>query len=355
MIDYRHNSRAGVNPFAAAANVSPATIWTLGVPGALGPSQASSEGYTAILTEVAESPWTEDDAGVAIDVDNVWAVRTRAWMAGGGGEVDWWTMVPRVLPVGYTARGRSHVVPHIYDHLGDYPFLGVVEDDGFGGYTDRPVRWRTATGQYPSDLNGDGYLWTPMNLNQEVIDIPIQSGSFGFSEAGNSGIASGFTGPGCSIPVTAGPTLTRNWNYVSVGRHVGFRGGKFVLYLYDNATCLPFNSGTTRVVIGHSTTSPATNALPPDIVFDEEYEFSDLTNIGSGGGYNWRFELEVSLPAMPAPLGETRYWIVFAGACQAGSGNFLIKDMALSPRHDVPLWYWSSTRNRVAPGGIVIP
>lgn len=354
---YRHPQTAGVNPIAAAAGVGDPYVWAMGVPGALTPTRTDiPAGWVPCLTRVMECPWTEDEAGVEIDTGAVWAVQTRWTHDGDGGEEYRYTMVPRVLPMGYTPRGRNHVVPHIYDHLGENPMLGVVEWDGMN-YVDRPVRWRTPTGQYPPDLNGDGYLWVPMNLNQQIISLPAGvTWSFAFSEADNSGVASGFTGPGCSTPVTAGPNLTRGWNYYNIGRHVGFRGGKMKFYLYDNATCSPFNSGSFKIVIGHSSVVPETDELPPDIEFSGEYQFSDLVNIGSGGGYNWRFELEVDLPEMaPSPTATPPYWIAFAGSCQAGSGSFLLEYIKLSPRHDVPLWYWSSTRNRVAPGGVILP
>jgi len=128
------------------------------------------------------------------------------------------------------------------------------------------------------------------------------------------------------------------------------------LFSYSTQTCPLYSAGDVRVVIGWDDAPPVTNALPPNILFDESYAFSALSDIGSGAGYNWRFELDVSLPPMLIDVSEgtPKYWIMFIGTCIADQivnlGAF-----TLSPRTDIPAWFWSSTRNRVAPGGIVVP
>lgn len=356
MTNYRHNWRDGYHPFLAVPGGSGIRPWGMDVP-ALGPVQGGGS-WAPCQTQVIDWPWSTDEAGVSFDQSNLYGVRTRCWSTddiGNPGDRDWWVAVPKSPSVAYTRRGRSHVQPMIYDHLGDYPFQGVVVIDGFG-YSIRPVRWRTPTGQYPTNLAGDGYLWTPMNLNRLTIGIDPLDLAGGFTEADDSGIASGFDGPGCTIPVSSGPNLTRSWDYFQVARHVGFRGGKMLLYSYTNQTCAPFSSGTARIVIGWDDALPSTTALPPNIAFDQSYAFSDLIDIGSGGGYNWRFELTVNLPSMliPTSEGEPKYWIFWIGSCMTGSNIVNLGATNLSPRTDVPLWYWASQRNRIAPGGVLV-
>jgi hypothetical protein len=357
MINYRHNAQNGTNPFTSDR------FWGVGMPGRLAPVQTTSEGIQSypnvvpILTQVVEWPFDEDDAGVPFDAGDIWGVRTRCLLESGGGEIDWWTAVPRVLPEGYTPVGRhGRIVPFIDDHLGDNPFVGRVRNPY--GYGDEiwPVRWRTPTGQYPSDLTDDGYLWVPMNLNQQTVDASYINGPT-FTESSSSGLASGIGPIGfppiCVIPYTAGPNPYLDWGYNSVGEHVGFRGGKLVLFALHTGFCAPAYAGFLRVVIGWDDATPATDALPPNIEYDESFSVGDLS-LTSAVAYNWRWDLEVMLPALLSPLGTRKHWIVFVGSCQAGDALVDVSGIFLSPRTDIPLWYWSSTRNRIAPGGVVL-
>lgn len=358
MTNYRHNWREGYHPFLAVPGGSAIRPWGMDVP-ALGPVQGGGS-WAPCQTQVIEWPWAADELGVPFDQDNLWGVRTRCWSTDvdtSAGDRDWWVAVPKVLGEEYTPRGRSHVQPMIFDHLGDNPLLGVVEYDGFS-YNTRPVRWRTPTGQYPSDLGDDGYLWLPMNLNQNVYaDYNDLVGgpflTFGFSEADNSGTASGMGGPGCSIPITVGPSLTRTWGYVQIGRHVGFRGGGLRIVNYANDPCGPVVAGNLRIVIGWDDSTPSTTALPPNIIYDDSFAFSDLSAVG---GEPWPWELLVDLPAIlvDSSEGEAKQWVVWAGTCMAGSGPNVLQRVYLSPRTDIPLWYWASQRNRVATGGIIV-
>lgn len=368
MPPYLLTQRVGAHPKLAAAGSSDPYFAGRSILGRMRPIHVDVPGdWAPCLAHVSEWPFAEDAAGVPFDVANIWALRTRSLGHADGGEADHYTAVPRILPPEYTAVGRCGRVPLIYDHLGEDPMQGVVEFDGMTFVT-RPVRWRTATGQYPTDLtDDDGYLWVPMNLNQQTIhfgqstdeDTGGPDFTGGFSEAGDSGTGVAFGGPDCSVPSTIGPTLTRNFAYLSAGRHVGFRGGKIRVGFFSGSSypCGIFTVGDIRIVIGYSDSAPDGTALPGTILFDASYTFQDLIDIGPADPWLTRYQIEVSLPAMlvPSAGAAPKYWSVWMGGCFAGVGGVILRECHLSPRTDVPPWFWSSTRNRVAPGGIIVP
>jgi hypothetical protein len=338
----------------------------MGVPGALRPIQATGEGVassSAILTQVVESPWTEDDAGVSIDVDNVWAVRTRCLLEYGGGEIDWWTFVPRVLPDGYTARGRNHVVPHIYDHLGEDPFRGVVEFDGMT-YVTRPVRWRTPTGQYPADLMDNGYLWVPMNLNKQVTDYAFYA--FSPDGVGWQTILVAPIGVSGISPTTGLPYSTSSPSQSTIAfllnSHIGFRAvtARMVFHATGFSNIYPPDFkiiGNVRV--GYSASAKSPPDEPDTITGSHDFTEADLVSQGyDAGAVKWVYTLDIDLGPSLAPLGERQDFMVlytqqFVGVPGAPLLN-PVSHLYWSPRHDVPLWFWASTRNRVAPGGVIL-
>lgn len=341
MTDYRHNWRDGYHPLFASPGGSAIRPWGMDVP-ALGPVHGGAE-WAPCQTQVIEWPWAADDAGVPFDQSNLWGVRTRCWgidEVNNPGDRDWWVAVPKTLPVGYTPRGRSHVQPMIYDHLGDDPMRGVVEIDGFG-YSTRPIRWRTPTGQYPSDLGDEGYLWVPMNLNQEV-------------HAKNFNTGWGTESPATPLPGFPA-TNFRNRQIADVGMHIGFRGGK-VRFEWRKSTPTISGASEYKLRSGYSDSAPSFGDHPTSIIDTKTISIAaDATALGwNGTHYVWLWEYD--LPALLAPIGARKYFFTtlssVAAGDQPGFWDFSIK---YSPRTDVPLWYWASQRNRVAPGGIIQP
>ena len=155
-----------------------------------------------------------------------------------------------------------------------------------------------------------------------------------------------------------GPVTDRPWNvHAELLDHVGFRGGKvFLRFASTNPfSCGMYGAGDLRVVIGwdHTGSPRATGDLPANIVFDSAYEFGDLVNVGPVGIYLTVLELEVSLPALLSPLGTRVNWTVASGLQHAGDGPVSMTHANLSPRTDIPLWFFASTGNLIAPGGIL--
>ncbi len=311
-VDYNYNQRAGINPLAVN-NIDTDTrrVWGVGVPGSLRPRQAVSSGpfdSVPILTRVDEPPWSVDDQGIPIDQANVWAVRTRAMSIGGtSGEIDWYTHVPRTLDAAYTPRGRSHLKSHVYDHLGEDPFQGVIRFVS-GTPTIRPVHWRTATGQYPTNMAGDGYLWVPMNLNQQTTSELTMSGTGAWYSSG--GVS--YFKKSMALP------------------HVGFRGARLI---FGTATAMTLYFGYTN---------PAAGA--PSVI-------GDITNLWTQAyGAGASVDTIITLPYAASPGTRMTYHLY---ASRSPTGGTVSATWRLGPRHDCPLWYFASTRNRVAPGGTI--
>ncbi len=351
MIPYRSNQRYGVHPYiAATSRTSGLQFWGHALLGQMGPIQASVDGrqWSPCLTQVIESPWTEDEWEIPIDTDNVYAVRTRCWHHEDGGEVDWLTFVPRVLPDGYEAKGRcGHVVPLIQDFLGPNPFAGVVDEFD----VQVPVYWRTKTGLGPSE---DGYLWTPMNLNQQVYETTINDNPLG--------------GTWYVEDLDPGPSFDLSfWYKKTYGPHIGFRAARITGITYISATAGVPNPCLTniRLVIGWTDPDDPDPVHVSDlnILYDHTFTGGSMTdNNGpiAGFPFSHAWDINVSGPLCAPTLGKRmKFHLALNHHTPSGGGtngyNGTDFYVHLGPRHDVPLWYWASERNRVAPGGIVIP
>ena len=292
-------------------------------------------GWVACLTEVIEWPFSTDDAGVSFP-GGLYGVRTRAWrqpLADGGGDMDWWTAVPRELPAEYQAAGRySVLVSGFYtDYLGDNPAAGTVWNH------------RTPTGlllNSTNDPDGHRALWTPMNLNQQVVEVTI------------SDAFSGQWVPYVDAPF--GGTILY-WVAALDSQHVGFRGGKLTFTVAATAFGAMPESGSADFEIV---------AVPLNEFWDPyDCDDSDLPVSLTSGTVSWSFAsyadppvvVDVDLGDMRPPPGiPCRFFIRYptSGDVPIYQSSHYVR---LSPRVDVPLWYSASMGNRVAPGGIIVP
>lgn len=334
--------------------ISPITFHGLGVLGAMNPCRASTgeeynyeteqfeevEGYATCLTEVVDWPFSEDDAGIAFDQSNLWGVRTRVWrlpIADGGGDKDWWTAVPKTLPAAYTAVARCGLMQPpdlIYDWLGDDPMIGFSWNH------------RTPTGLLLDTATPEGNarsLWTPMNLNQQVIESTISYPvSYSFIDDED--------------PMTFDAPIA-----LIASSHVGFRGAKVTITVFNpGPTSDPYPQTVERTIrlFCAPITSDSWTILsdPP----------ADMTDLGSfdvsetfAGLASPNVTSEITLGDLkPSADGIPQNFFLYADPIPLTEGEDLHNiDMAfqLSPRTDVPLPYFASQRNRVAPGGIILP
>lgn len=372
MPPYLLTQRVGAHPKLAASGAADPYFAGRSILGRMRPIHSVYAGESEpCLAHVGEWKFSEDEAGVPFDVDNIWTLRTRVLGHDDGGEADFDVAVPKILPEGYTPVGRCGRVPLVYDHLGDDPMQGVVEFDGYE-YATRPVRWRTPTGQYPPDLEDNGYLWVPMNLNQQVLTRELNGGLF--QSWGTDGSVLLST-PGGTNPVTGLPysplstTFNLGWFCCPLGQHVGFRGGKVRFSYRGGGYGATFQypwRGYLRVKIGYSYTPLSFDEHPSDVPFDEAVTKTEADYDGTiGAQLNWTPE-EWDLPALPAPnTGVRPYWYLMYTQANQGVSTATIHDDGLdgdwpshfrmSPRTDIPPWFWSSTRNRISPGGIILP
>lgn len=298
-----------------------------------------AEGYTTCLTEVAETPpFTEDEAGIGFDNANIRWVRTRVWrrpVADGGGDKEWWTAVSKTLPAGYTAVGRCNLVYIFGDFLGDNPMNGFSWNH------------RTPTSGYLLDVGtAEGLArsqWAPMNLNDQVVPADIgdvYTGQWAY-----------YSNPPNVFPDDV------VWIVAAIAtNHVGFRGGKMVFTLGPGyAGMVPVSGSATLEIIAVS----VLDTWDPS----NESATSGVVQVLESHVLSWSFATFLDPPAViNITLGDLRptgvgvpfnlyiRYAVLTAPVYVSSHVF-----QLSPRTDIPLPYFASQRNRVAPGGIVQP
>ena len=386
MEPYRSTQRVGVHPTLSAAGSPNPYFMGRGLLGRLRPVRVdaiNAASWLPCLAHVVEWPFAEDDAGVAFDTANIWGLQTRVDAQPAvdtdpaGGDLIRLTAVPKILPAGYTAVGRCGRVNMFSDLLGADPFRGVVDYDQYGGdpYPIRPVRWRTPTGQYPTDLDDDGYLWVPMNLNQRVVENQFAFvGMTGWkAETGTGELSVSGNDPIFGMPYSGSNNFRGTTAILMGSPHIGFRGGALDLSYattgWSSAFPVDFKLRA-RIRLGYSDAPKTAPDESDTIGFEREYTEADLTYQGwlyhaplgsSAHIYTIRIEFGPILP----PLGTRKHFmalyreqaVVGGTLIIGGSFHGLNVDSTLkwSPRTDVPAWFWSSTRNRIAPGGIVVP
>jgi len=352
---FRNNQRPAPNPYNNDAN--PPGFWGLSGIGGMTCAQGGnnefgdpdSENYETVLTQVIDWPFAEDDAGVAFDQANLYGVRTRCWrLAGvdGGGDRDSWTAVPKTLPAEYTAVGRCGIQPVYGDYLGASPLT-------------YPVAWnhRTPTSGYLLDVGtAEGSArsyWTPRSYNQEVITMQTVSGF----TSGTGSVTDAYRRivPPGTYPADYYIVDTLDLN------SPGFRGGSLEL-IPINPNYPAAYTGSTTLVFAYMDLNevqddpwiedhpPATLVTVGTITITESWALNDPATAPTQ---------TISLPAFDfGQNGKAKAFYIYHGPYNEAGGYSLLTSVptfSLSPRTDIPLWYFASTRNKVAPGGIIQP
>lgn len=316
-----------------------------------------------ILSQVVDWPWASDSLGVPFDQSAIYGVRTRATGGGASGadEADFLVAVPRILPAGYDPRGRcsGDLMPIISDQIGADPMTGCSPYNyGYGFF---PVYRRTASsGAYPVG----GTDWVPMNLNRNAL-TPTTFGGFGFWATDGSIYlsAAGFNDPPYAPKPPVSGTVPLNFYGASLGQHVGFRGGQLTVS-YRGGSAPPYTwSGFTKVRVGYSAT-PISAPSFGTVIFESEWYKTEADYVGFSDGYHNFSPKILSLPPMlPAPTDRQPYWYMFfsyasmgqntPGVVDGGFGSAYPSGFQFSPRTDIPLWFSSTTGNKIAPGGVL--
>ena len=305
------------------------------------PYPAEVAGRVTCLTEVVPWPYAADTEGIAFDQANLWGVRTVCWRrpdADGAGDKEWWTAVPRTLPAGYTSVGRCGITTLISNHLSGISSDGSVSYSQWNHRTPTGLLWDMSIPlqQYKS-------RWSPMNLNQQVLTRETGDGYSGnwvwyYNDDVTSVVA---------------------WIAAAVDTsHIGFRGGKLTFTIGAHyAGTVPISGSATYEIIA--------------VRVDEYWDRVDadgtegVVEILTSGSLSWSFTtfadpavvITHTLPALlPADTGILyNFYIRYAGPIGGPSipifGTSHV--FKLSPRTDVPLWYFSSMGNDVAPGGYI--
>ncbi len=330
MANFRNNQAPAIpNPWVRKqGQLDPDGFYGLGTIGAMGPAQASTTpdgfggelaGYATIWPQVVDCPFSVDLAGIPYDTANTYGLRTRCIrkpVADGGGDDDWWYLVPKTLAAAYTAVGRCGLFvdfPMFYDHL----------QNGFWNH-------RTPGGVLLDTSTPTGYgksLWVPQAFNQTFVGTSYDTGSWNFATGTGYGPSGWFYG-----------TLATNC--------VGFRGGLLTVtcsYAFAQSGTLyimaapydepwdPTDDGTSApTTIATQAVSFAAYTGGPPLV--NNYTLPAMHALADGMPCNFYAVIKFDAPA---PFFVAQY------------------DFSLGYRTDIPAWFFSSTRNKCAPGGII--
>lgn len=327
----KHNRELALNPYLLAKYGVNERFFGARTIGAMRGIQADydasfpSLSSRVCLTEVVDWPFSQDESGVPFNVSGIYGVRTRCWRDVDGGEYHNLVAVPRTLPAGYTRQGRCNILANLIDdHIGADPFNGAGLFDSY--YTPKTVYWRGPNGRAPWP---DGYSWTPMNLNQQVVTPPISSGVWYFTGGAPGGA------------------------YIKsfIGNHIGFRGLLVsVTYPVITPPDAPAPAGTWTFMVGWC--DPANP--PPATIADINVLWSRDVTFDGAGTPGTTVDIPITVDLFPATLTNKRmdyYWIIHQVFNFGEFANGIIK---LSPRTDVPLWYFASTGTKCAPGGVLL-
>jgi len=286
------------------------------------------EGFATIHCEVVAWPYSTDEAGVSYP-GGTCGVRQRCYrrtIADGGGDKEHYTAVPAAISSPYTEVGRCGV----YTNPG-YLLSEFLPEDP----VTTSALWsvRTANSVIPDPTTADGparALWVPRNLNDQCLGGP----SLGFDYPNGT--------PG---------QFYENWVVVEMAAgHPGFRGGKITV---TNANAVGISGDFDIIALTNDQVwdTDDDGANPPTVVGS----FSVTCGASSS--------VDVSLPEAYSPTEGVvaTYWIryfdnVGNDAMPSEAFPFLVTwSTLLSPRVDIPLPFFSSTRNLCAPGGIIVP
>lgn len=309
----------GIIPYSTETLVEDGGSGGFSTFGILFPTRGTQDG-APIKTQVVDWPFEEDENGIPFDQANLWGVRTRCFNmydpdfygpfdGAYVGDQQWLTAVPKQLPPGYTYKGRcGHIYPLTGDFLGESPFFGVVD----GSMIRRPVYWRDANGIAPS---ADGYFWTPMNHNDRGEFVTTFVGVYSST---------------VGLALVAGPT-----------NHIGMRGIKGTMY------GLAGNTYQIIVTVEEPGDPSPTMADPPP-----NQVWAGSVHVGG----NADFDID-EMGDLFGDLGELKDYYFWIRETRPGGASSLTGggNIYWGPRTDVPLWYTATTRNRVSPGGIILP
>lgn len=292
------------------------------------------EGWTVCRTEVVPWPFSADEEGIAFDQANLYGVRTRVWrvpLADGGGDKEWWTAVPKTLPAEYTPCGRCHIgYARVADYIGSDPMSGF--------------EWshRKANGFIPDTSTDEGAArarWSPMNLNQQVVSGGSISESSLFY-----------------VPMPPDFHVYESYRTAALSSdHIGFRGGRATVTLRNDYVSYPITVSVDLKIASLPVTSSgwSSGGPPGDLVDYQTITISATFSGFADPDHTEDFDLD---ELMPDP-GIRHNFIVYLdplGSPAAFQPPFNAS-FVLSPRTDVPLPWFASQRNRVAPGGIIVP
>ncbi len=327
-----------------AQNVS-TTAFTLGAGnwarrwGRPQPVHGTTGSPEAIIGEVRSGVYTTDLAGLAYGSDVTWArcqFQDDGAAVGEGELRSLWAAVPTALPAGYTSRGTRNI------GLAVTMSTGSAAGDGSGVYFTPSASLagfvRTATGLYTPKDNSAAFTWGPWNRDNLALQESFD--------------ASSVTGDATNNPQLFSPVApadgSQTFSDLAGGtrKHPGFRSIRYVASwapeIYNHAggypnvtsmsTQLRFLSGglgTLTVVTARSDLS--LNATT------NRYE-KDWGNVGA-----------LLMPV--GSVGKLDHFttVTYTGSWVAGVSYFLYQ----CPRVDIPLPYWSSYGNAIAPGGIL--
>lgn len=367
MSNFRNNQMPAPNPYIVRSGGSDAYgplgsgFYGLGIIGAMNPAQALTSldyyippypgevtGYATIWAEVIDWPFTEDDEGVSFDsgLRGIRTVCARQPIADGGGDSeDQWIAVPATIPGGYTSCGRCGILAPLYEnHLSG---ISVSTAANWNHRTPTGYRWDTST---PDGAARSA--WGPMNIGQQTL---------------NGGVS--FIGAG-AVPEVYDPVNDGYDNYpyaYMASSHVGFRGGRIELTYINAGPAWPVTVRREFTIQAWQITDPAWTIIehPPA---SKETLFSisaSHTFAAPGADYTETFTLpELTHSAIGIPCDfvlVARSYIQEGfgpGSSPPGQDAFLghfVFAQWLSPRTDVPPWFFISTGSKCAQGGYVAP
>jgi hypothetical protein len=268
--------------------------------------------FAPVLTEVFDWPYSSDENGFSFDQSNLYGIRTRCWRgAAYDGDVSYGLVaVPKSLPGGYTSVGRcGRTVLLIDDYIGDqrgspvsvrFPTKILPNNDAS----------HVASREYEARSN-----WRPMAFDDK-----------GFSSA-----------------LSGASTIFANG-------HVGFRAGSIDFYKGDGV-----NSGSETWNFGYKIIDQP-YGTPPNYIGDSPWvSVGSVTVSYTSSDYN-AVESK-TMPAILPPAGKVAdlgCWNTHPDDPYPNDRHTSLKSFKAAPRTDVPLWYFASTKNKCAPGGIIV-